>query len=426
MVARTYLDLLARMGLAPDLSSLASGALSRKQLSEATKALFHDFHIHPGAPYLFGFTATSHRTDGLGLEYVLDEIAYSKTMPEMMREGWLCPIKGFKIDTGVDLKDVKTARGDFQENQLSAMVNTPERNDLAVKAFQALAPDRQALCFCVDVQHTEDLCETFQEAGINAVVVVGTTPSELRSSYIRDYKAGLIQVLCNCMVLTEGFDAPETSCLVMARPTQSSLLYTQILGRGTRIAEGKENLLVIDLADASKVGVATVNTLFGLPPGMAVEDDVLETKEEFDQVMDDWPVGMERMMEAHTIEDVKRLAKEFSPIEQAMLPDYLDTRFAWIKTPYGYALGTQMATIGVVLDLLGHGTVKVKERGRGVQVCGSYNSEQSAINAGEELLERMFPNDVGLLDKNAGWRHRAQHEPATVKQFALAAKLKLE
>ena len=424
-VALTYLSLLSKLHLAPDLTDVSDASLSRKQLSQATRALFHDFTVPKEAPYLFGFTATSHRTDGLGLEYILDEVSYSKDMQEMMREGWLSKIKGFKIGTGVDLKGVKSSRGDFQERELSAIVNTPDRNDLAVKSFQALAPERQALVFCVDVKHTEDLCEAFQEAGVNAAVVVGTTPKDIRQGIIRDYKAGLIQVLCNCMVLTEGFDAPETSCLVMARPTQSSLLYTQMLGRGTRIAEGKENLLAIDRAHASRVGVATVNTLFGLPPGMDIEKDVLEAKDEFDEIIDDFPIGMEHLLMARSIEEVKSLAMEFSPIEQAQMPDYLQTRFAWTKTPYGYAMGAQLATVGVVVDMLEHGTVKIKERGQQVETLGTYNSEQEAISVAEDLLRERFPNDIGLLDKNAPWRIRAQTQPATVKQIHLATQLKL-
>ena len=94
VVAHSYLRVLASLGLAPDVTGLTRGELSRQNVSHQVRRLFQDFRPSPDAPLLLGFTATPNRTDGRGLEFVLDEIVYSKTILEMMEAGWLCPIRG--------------------------------------------------------------------------------------------------------------------------------------------------------------------------------------------------------------------------------------------------------------------------------------------------------------------------------------------
>lgn len=176
--AKTYLRVLYRFGLAPDPDSITNYQLTAKKLNSETRKLFMDFQLPPNAPYLFGYTATPHRTDGIGLEYVFDEIVFQRSIQDMMKEGWLADIRGIQIPTETDIEDVKVSRGDYQEKALSEMVNTKPRNETLVNAYLAHAPDRQALCFCVDVEHTEAVTEAFQEAGVNTAMVVGTTKAD--------------------------------------------------------------------------------------------------------------------------------------------------------------------------------------------------------------------------------------------------------
>ena len=420
VVAHSYLRVLATLGLAPDVSGLTRGDLNRRAVSDQIRRLFQDFRPSPDAPLLLGFTATPNRTDGRGLEFVLDEIVYSRTILEMMRAGWLSEIRGVRLDTGVNISSVKVSRGDYQERDLSEAVNVKARNDTAVKGYQALADGTQALVFCVDVAHAQDMALAFQAEGIGAGYVVGSTPADERHRVIEAYRRGDLQVLCNCMVLTEGFDAPETACVIMARPTKSSLLYTQMLGRGTRLAEHKKDLIVLDLVDIAGAGVNTVNTLFGLPPKLDLSSSgVLGSEDELSGVLQQVP--LEQLTEATTIEDVRRLARQFNPLLAAQLPDYLRTAMAWVKVGSGYALSLSKGSIGVVVDLLGEATVKHHLPGERVRELGSFVNEQEALSWAEGIVRRDFPTDLGLVSLDATWRKRK--DPPTEKQLFWCRKM---
>lgn len=419
-IARSYLQLLARFGLAPPVESLSAGDLARKVPSQRVRQLFQNFRPAPDAPLLVGVTATPNRTDGRGLEYVFDQVVYDKSIISMIQAGWLADVRGIRLDTGVNISEVKVSRGDYQEGELSRAVNVRERNDVAVKGYQAFAEGRQALVFCVDVAHTQAMCQAFQEAGIWAGYVVGGTPKDERADTIDAYHRGSLNVLTSCMTLTEGFDDPQTSAIIMARPTKSSLLYTQMLGRGTRIVPGKDDLLVLDLVDVASAGVNTVNTLFGLPPSLDLSQvSVMEAEEELADYLDSMP--MDGLGEATTIEDVIRLAEEFNPLLAARLPDYLDHHMAWVSVGAGYALSLSRGNVGVVVDLLGQATVKVHQPGERVETCGAFADEQDAIAWAEEMVRQRFPDDMYLVDRSAPWRLRK--DPPTEKQLLWCQKM---
>lgn len=430
-VARTYLQALSRFGLAPDVADLSNDALNRKQVRAEVRDRFEAFTPDTtSAPLLAGFTATPTRTDGRGLEWLFDELVYSRSIREMMEAGWLCPMRGERVRTQADITGVKTKAGDYQESALSEAVNTPERNALVVDSYQALADGRQALVFAVDVQHTKDLCAAFQWAGVRADYVIGETKE--RSPIIDAYRAGDLQVLVNCMVLTEGFDAPETSCLVMARPTKSSLLYQQMLGRGTRIAEGKDDLLVIDLADTAKAGVSNINTMFGLPPELAHDNDsdVLDVVDEVDDLRDSVPVDM--FGSAQTVDELREMADSFDPLQAATVENWLGARLAWTKTAFGYHLSVPIGrdamhrgrtvSLGVVVDLLGRAELRLKEAGARAQVLARNAGIQTAIRQAEEWVEENANETLHMLDRKAKWRQDAP----SPKQAAFAAKLGLQ
>ena len=418
--ANSYLNLMTRLGLGPAIDDL--NHLSDKEKKKGFAAFIPDAK----APALIGFTATPNRTDGIGLGAIFDEIVYSKTIEEMMRAGWLCKIIGKRVQTTADISGVKTSHGDYQEASLSAAVNLEVRNDLIVKSYLALAAGRPALVFCVDVNHAESVAAAFQDASIAAKCIVGETPKDERRDMLADYRAGRIPVLCNCMVLTEGFDAPETSCIILARPTKSSLLYTQMIGRGTRIAPGKDHLLVIDLVDAGAAGLGSLNTLFGLPPALEFSEDVLAAKDElgeFDLIPE------EDLAQARTIEEVKKLARDFDPLRRAKPPDSLQRELAWVRTSYGYALTFKGGRIEVVENMLEQATVLVKTQDAKTYVQqsyarGRYPSAQAAVTAAERFIQENYPDQVFLLQRKAKWR--TSKETASEKQLAFLVKLKVQ
>ena len=434
--ARTYIEVLHYFGLAPDISRIIESDVKGKEAKIATRKAFEGYSASKSAPFLVGVTATPNRTDGVGLEYVFDDIPYSKSIREMMEEGWLANIVGKRVGTGTDISTVKTYKGDYQEKALSVAVNTPERNALAVEAYQdyALAENRPTLVFAVDVEHTLDLTEEFRSAGISADFVVGDKSKMERSreEIIADFKLGATQVLVNCMVLTEGFNHPEIGCVIFARPTKSALLYTQMLGRGTRIAEGKENLIAIDLVDISKAGVVSTNTFFGLPPALALGEgeDMTWALEQLDMFGDMIPEDL-----WGSITDVSQLqsvAEEFDPLMQAKVTG-ISVTMPWVRTSYGYALSvpapegydTEFKTVylGVVENALGHGEVRIKEGKSRAKFLLKRETVQDAIQQAENHVRDNLSGHgtAVLMDVNAKWRTDAPSD----KQVALAKKLKI-
>jgi superfamily II DNA or RNA helicase len=381
-LARMWLNLLHRFKLAPDVSRIPQRAFTDRGYRQRAGAYLRTFEVDASAPYFMGFTATPHRTDRLGLEYVFDRMVFSRNISEMIEAGWLCPIRAWRIKTEVDLSAVGTdpGRDDYRLGQLTSVVNTERRNNQAVQAYRDFAPYQQAICFCVDVEHTYDMERAFKSAGIVAASVVGSTPSRERRKIIEDYRKGYIQVLVNCMVLTEGFDAPETACVIMARPTQSQLLYTQTMGRGTRPHPSKEYLTLIDLVDNQSTGVCTVNTIFGLDPRLTLTGtDPGQLARELEQAARS---VSERESPGPRTSKVIAQTGEYDALAPISPPEEYGATMAWVKVQYGWSMGLGQPNeyISLVTDLLGRCQVKVQVWGR-VYWLEDYGEEVQALHA---------------------------------------------
>ncbi len=213
-------------------------------------------HMH------LGLTATPYRMDHKSLSGVFDGVASSISMWDLFGEGYLVPPRSSKLSILDDL-NVKES-GDWSDQEVNESVNQSEVNEKIVDAWQEQAFDRLTIAFCASVSHALALAEEFRSRGIKAATITGATPSDKRRELLNDFSHGNIQVLTNYGVLTEGFDRPEVSCLIMSRPTLSHGLYIQMLGRGLRIAPhvGKQDCLVLDVVGTSDVHkLITVDTL---------------------------------------------------------------------------------------------------------------------------------------------------------------------
>jgi superfamily II DNA or RNA helicase len=214
---------------------------------------------------LLGFTATTARGDGQGLDSVFEQIVYSRTLPELIEDGYLSTLRGFRISTSADLRSLAGSGLDFDEEELSLAIDIEERNALVARSIQELARDRRTIAFCVTVQHAQHLAHALNALGVPTGIVHGTMPSEKRAKTLADFRAGQLQALTNVGVLTEGFDDPGVSCIAMARPTRSEGLYAQCVGRGTRIFPGKRDCLILDFVDLTSLSLCTLPSLFGVP-----------------------------------------------------------------------------------------------------------------------------------------------------------------
>lgn len=198
-----------------------------------------------------GFTATMTRTDG-GLADVWQDVVFKLDILDLMAGGHLVDVRGKRVTVeGLDLDTVKTSRGDLQDGQLGQAMEDSGAARVVADAYVEHAVDRPGVVFTPTVATAQGMAEALTGAGITAAAVWGDMPREDRAATLARYKAGEVQVLTNCMVLTEGFDAPWASCAVIARPTKSPGLYVQMVGRVLRPAPGKVDALVLDVMGSS-------------------------------------------------------------------------------------------------------------------------------------------------------------------------------
>lgn len=202
---------------------------------------------------VIGFTATPFRMDsGLltqGKDRIFTDIAYEADVGRLIKEGFLCPLVARNGATKADLSGLHTRGGEFIPGEAEAAMNKDHLIRGALAEVAELAHDRQhILGFCAGVAHAQRCAELARERGWAADFVTGDMTIPERDEKIRAFKEGRLRILFNAMILTTGFDAPHVDCIVMLRPTKSTGLYLQIMGRGLRLHECKTNCLVLDFA----------------------------------------------------------------------------------------------------------------------------------------------------------------------------------
>jgi superfamily II DNA or RNA helicase len=263
---------------------------------------------------LLGFTATTARGDGQGLERVFEEIVYSRALPDLIDDGFLAPLRGFRISTTADLRRLSPRGLDFDDGELAEAVDIEERNALVARSIQELARDRRTLAFCVTVQHARHLAHALNALGVPAGIVHGAMPGDERARTLLDFREGRLAVVTNVGVLTEGFDDPGVSCVAMARPTRSEGLYAQCVGRGTRLFPGKTDCLILDFVDLSELSLCTLPSLFGAPRELnLMGGDANEARRVWMQIQFDRP-GFELEAGAVTLAEIQDRAASFDPL----------------------------------------------------------------------------------------------------------------
>lgn len=212
-----------------------------------------------------GVTATPQRGDGLALANGFTATAFTVTIADLVRAGYLVKPTWYAISTQISLDGVKTSHGDFQAAQLAGRFDTDECRKVVVAAHREYAGDRPAIAFTVSVDGAYQLAEAFRTAGFTAAAADGTTDKQIRRQLLADFRAGKYQILVNCGLWTEGLDVPEIACIHLARPTKSDGLYIQMVGRGLRPVPGKSDCLILDYLPANARNVAMLGDILGCP-----------------------------------------------------------------------------------------------------------------------------------------------------------------
>lgn len=202
---------------------------------------------------IIGFTATPYRMDsGLlhtGDDAIFGGIAYEYSVKQGMADGYLSTIIPKSMVTKLSVDGVGKRGGEYIESQLQKAVDKDEVTIEAIDEIIKFGKDRQAwLVFGSGVKHCKSIKRIMQEKGIDCDIVLGDTPDDERDELIKKFKNGELKCLINNAVLTKGFDAPFIDLIAAMRPTASAVLWMQMVGRGFRIADGKENCLLLDFA----------------------------------------------------------------------------------------------------------------------------------------------------------------------------------
>lgn len=197
---------------------------------------------HFGSAHVLGVTATPDRGDMQNLGQVFDSLAYEYTLPKAIKEGYLSPIKALTIPLQLDLSGVSMQSGDFKAGDIATALD-PYLYQIADE-MEKYCKDRKTVVFLPLVKTSQKFKDILNEKGFRAAEVNGE--SRDRAEVLEAFDRGDYNVLCNSMLLTEGWDCPSVDCVIVLRPTKVRSLYSQMVGRGTRLCEGKNHLLLLD------------------------------------------------------------------------------------------------------------------------------------------------------------------------------------
>jgi superfamily II DNA or RNA helicase len=358
-------------------------------------------------PLTVGYTATPFRPNNdpiitaPGKPGCFDEVVYTLPLMGLVTQGYLSPIvaKGIFLD-GLDLDDVRTRHGDYVEADLAKALMAADAPEHLVRGYSELAPERRALIFCPTVEMTYAVEHAFRSAGLTAASVVGSTPPDERQAIYHQVRAGGLNALVSCAVLTEGFDEPSIDCVMLARPTKSKVLFYQCIGRGLRLWPTKEDCLLIDATGATKRhGLLSIAAELGLlQPKTPQEAPVVEDE----QAGEDTDPGPKRTgYYAHDINLAQR------------------TRLHWVETHKG-AWVVSLADRMLRVRPDGQGTYRLEVRKRDERVytrlVDRLSQEFCFGIASDTARDAQM---LHLVQEGARWRENVR----SPKQEALARKL---
>ncbi len=376
-----------------------------------------------------GVTATHIRGDGenIASRDYFGTVAVWNTVSQLTRAGYLVPAYGFYANTETSLEGLKIKNGDFIERELSRAVNNSARNEMAVAAYFEHMKVRPTVCFAVDVAHARDLAACFQENGVKAEAVWGAMSRDNYEKIMRRFEGGELQVLVNAKLLVEGWDCPQTSGVIIARPAteaSAAVLGPQMIGRALRpsVSTGKKDAVIVELRDS---GAETGSTNSGLRRasllGMIAESNAgadefssaipLHEQADFNRALLSWREREKLRSSLLNEQDARRFFDVIEEIERA-------SRFAWV--PLGACLYMPLED-GEFLEIVETAKTCFEIRGcfaGDFHVIGATSSRASALEIADSWLSASAKS-FRLIRRDEPWRNREASE----KQILRAAEL---
>ena len=353
---------------------------------------------------LLGITATPIRSDERGLRQVFDTVAYRVTIRDAIEMGALTEFIAYAVEVPVSLKGVRETESGWDDEEVAHIMDVRNVHEVIFQAFQEYG-DSPAILFTPSVAMAHRLAAYFREQGVSAEAADGTTPEDERRAIIERYKRGETQVIVNCALWTEGFDAPATKCVMVARPVKSDSLYIQMVGRGLRPWPGKTHCTIIDFAPQDARDLFLAGDLLGRP---RKERKALRKAREKGLLLDVFS----------TAEPAGSVDADPDQIRVRLLDFLSKHRLQWT---YSVEDGFDVASVGLkngVLFILSISGAIPPVRlyhlsGRNVKLLGRYEEVAQAMNDAEKWAD--ISSARILIEKKAAWRRK----PATVKQEQL-------
>ena len=256
--------------------------------------------------FLLGLTATPERTDGGNLLTLCGEnLVYRCDLVEGIRDGLLCPFHYFGVPDDVDYSNIPWRSGRFDETALTEAVATQRRAQNALEQYHKRA-GKQTLAFCCSQSHADFMADYFRQHGIRAAAVHTGERTSPRSRSLEQLRDGELEIIFAVDIFNEGVDLPNVDTILMLRPTESRILWTQQFGRGLRVAEGKERLTVIDYIGNHRTFLLKPQTLLGLGRGTKVLAQALD---QLERRTWDLPPGCEVTYELESINILRALLR---------------------------------------------------------------------------------------------------------------------
>lgn len=211
---------------------------------------FISFYINQAlaSPKIVGFTATPERLDGKLLLEIFNKLTFSRNFYDLIQQKYLCDLHGYRVKTSIKIDKEKSR--DFSTKTLRKLDND-SRNNIILSTIKKNKINSKTLIFCLSVEHSIKLAHALRASGYSAEAIYGKLDMKKRKEILNKFRIGEIKILCNCQLLTEGFDEPSIKDIIIARPTKSKSLYCQMLGRAVRPYPGKEFARVFEITDNS-------------------------------------------------------------------------------------------------------------------------------------------------------------------------------
>lgn len=406
-------------------------------LAATYMGILEHFGCLPGKTPAVGFTATPMRGDGKSLAAVWQEAAYQRDISWMVRRRYLVNPVGIAVEVpDLNLRDVKATRSDYREGELGEALAQSLAPEVVAKSYVEHAKDRRGILFAPTVASAEVFAQALEEQGISAALVHGGMSTEDRKDTIDRHKSGMVQVLCNCMILTEGYDDPKVSCIVIARPTKSKGLYIQMAGRGLRpdlesdVPIEEQDCLLLDVCGASEEhDLRSIVDLSEKPLKKTIADGkglrtLTELEDEFDAGL-----GVEPDEDTWYLGEV--VTREFDPLGRPTTKTWLRTKAGTYFLPAGRKLYVmiiewpekgQYTVAWCTVDprdraaVDAEGIPRIVNTGRqaGITIHKGLPLEEALVWAGEVAAEAGA--DLNTTNSRAPWRKALATEKT--KRFA--------